>query len=88
MQYDWPGNIRELENAIEHAFILCRGGLIELSHLPEPLRSLAESRQGFPTGLTLAEMEATCDHGSLEPKQRQEDSGRQGTRYQQDDVVA
>ena len=58
MQYDWPGNIRELENAIEHAFILCRGGLIELSHLPEPLRSLAESRQGFLTGLTLAEMEA------------------------------
>ncbi len=58
MQYDWPGNIRELENAIEHAFVLCRGGLIELRHLPEPLRSFAEPSQGFTTGLTLAEMEA------------------------------
>ena len=58
MHYDWPGNIRELENAIEHAFILCRGGLITLIHLPDPLRSLAGSREGFPTGLTLAEIEA------------------------------
>ncbi|MEI8183005.1 MAG: sigma 54-interacting transcriptional regulator [Desulfomonile sp.] len=58
MHYDWPGNIRELENAIEHAFILCRGGLINLIHLPDPLRGLAGSREGFPTGLTLAEIEA------------------------------
>jgi PAS domain S-box-containing protein len=40
MEYEWPGNIRELENAVEHAFILCHGGLIELRHLPEPLRRL------------------------------------------------
>ena len=58
MHYGWPGNIRELENAIEHAFILCRGGLITLIHLPDPLRSLAGSGEGFPTGLTLAEIEA------------------------------
>ena len=35
--YDWPGNVRELENAIEHAFVLCRGGMLELVHLPEYL---------------------------------------------------
>lgn len=33
--YDFPGNIRELENAIEHAFVLCEGETIELEHLPE-----------------------------------------------------
>lgn len=35
LRYHWPGNIRELENAIEHAFVLCRGGVIEVEHLPE-----------------------------------------------------
>ena len=36
MRYDFPGNIRELENIIEYAFILCHGGLINPQHLPEP----------------------------------------------------
>ena len=37
MLYDWPGNIRELQNAIEHAFVLCRDELIGLRHLPDKL---------------------------------------------------
>ncbi len=36
MHYDFPGNIRELENIIEYAFILCTGGFIQPEHLPEP----------------------------------------------------
>ncbi len=36
MHYDFPGNIRELENIIEYAFILCPGGFIQPEHLPEP----------------------------------------------------
>ena len=38
MRHDWPGNIRELENAIEHAFIICPRGLIQPEHLPDHLR--------------------------------------------------
>ncbi len=34
MNHDFPGNIRELENIIEHAFVLCSQGNIELEHLP------------------------------------------------------
>ena len=37
MAHDFPGNVRELENIIEHAFILCPGGLIQPAHLPETL---------------------------------------------------
>lgn len=39
MRYAWPGNIRELKHAIEHAFILCRGLQIEIGHLPLELRA-------------------------------------------------
>ncbi|MFH1116097.1 MAG: sigma 54-interacting transcriptional regulator [Pseudomonadota bacterium] len=58
MDFDWPGNIRELENAIEHAFILCHGGLIELRHLPEPLRQSSGTSRVLLSGATLAEVEA------------------------------
>lgn len=37
MAHDYPGNVRELHNIIEHAFILCREGQIELRHLPAEL---------------------------------------------------
>jgi len=39
LQHDFPGNIRELQNVIEYAFILCPGGLIQPGHLPEPFAS-------------------------------------------------
>ncbi len=38
VDYPWPGNVRQLENAIEHAFIHCTGGLIQPHHLPEELQ--------------------------------------------------
>ena len=37
MQYSWPGNIRELINVIEYAFVLCPEGDISIAHLPAQL---------------------------------------------------
>jgi DNA-binding NtrC family response regulator len=34
MAYAWPGNVREIRNAIEYAFVLCPGGAIDAQHLP------------------------------------------------------
>lgn len=38
MNYNYPGNIRELENIIEHAFVLCAKGIIKPEHLPMHLQ--------------------------------------------------
>jgi PAS domain S-box-containing protein len=37
MRYEFPGNIRELENAVEHAFVLCHNAQIRAEHLPREL---------------------------------------------------
>ena len=34
LNHDYPGNVRELENIIEHCFVLCQGEVIERKHLP------------------------------------------------------
>ncbi len=46
MRHDFPGNVRELENIIEHAFVLCRGKQIELEHLPEEITGQLELAGG------------------------------------------
>ncbi|MCF8085643.1 MAG: sigma 54-interacting transcriptional regulator [Desulfohalobiaceae bacterium] len=44
--HDWPGNIRELENVIERAFVLCPDGEpIATTHLPEEFHLSGASRQ-------------------------------------------
>ena len=37
LRHDYPGNVRELENILEYAFILCPDGFIQMEHLPEYL---------------------------------------------------
>ncbi|MBU1564537.1 MAG: sigma-54 dependent transcriptional regulator [Proteobacteria bacterium] len=60
LRYDWPGNIRELENTIERAVILCLGEQITPRELPNHfLPELEESihKSPFTPGLTLRDME-------------------------------
>jgi DNA-binding NtrC family response regulator len=39
--YDFPGNVRELENIIERGVALCQGDTLEAAHLPDDLRDLS-----------------------------------------------
>jgi len=43
LAYRWPGNIRELVNALEYAFVVCRGASIEAAHLPEGITGAKET---------------------------------------------
>ncbi|MFH2074854.1 MAG: sigma-54 dependent transcriptional regulator [Pseudomonadota bacterium] len=61
VRYDWPGNIRELENSIERAVIMAREDVIGTADFPPQIRKLSrdEGKDGFgiPDGVSLAEME-------------------------------
>ncbi len=43
LNYEFPGNVRELENIIEYSFIMCDGNKIELYHLPRKLFPLQKN---------------------------------------------
>lgn len=45
-RYPWPGNIRQLENAIQRMVVLSRGSSLTVGDLPEYLRPAAASREG------------------------------------------
>jgi PAS domain S-box-containing protein len=65
MQHDYPGNVRELENAIEHALVLCRGSIIEEKHLPATLRIAPPDVRRRPTD-PLESAEAQVIRNTLE----------------------
>ncbi len=58
IRYSWPGNIRELENAIERAVILARGDMVTPEHLPDAIRTL--------DGDTQEEVEAVTNSSSVQ----------------------
>jgi len=58
MGHDFPGNVRELENVLEHAFVLCGGKTIQPEHLPERLRQAGGPLTALDEASTLEELEA------------------------------
>ena len=68
--YDWPGNIRQLRNAIEHSLVMANGEIIEPGHLPSYVQqtngnaSAASNSEMFQP-ISLEELEKTHIRGAL-----------------------
>lgn len=67
-RYPFPGNVRELENALEHGFVMCQGDRIEPGHLPttivEHSVSVEEPAEQRPEELRLIEHALRRHHGN------------------------
>ncbi len=64
--HDFPGNIRELENVLQHAFIMCPSGRIEKRHLPDYLIAHAPSSAPPPEDDSLERFETDRIRRALE----------------------
>jgi two-component system NtrC family response regulator len=64
--YDWPGNIRELANVIEHAAILADGLPIREGDLPQHLFEVSTGNSSRKAVLSLREIEAQAIQAALD----------------------
>ena len=45
--YNWPGNIRELENVLEHSFLVSKGSVLDVKVLPAEMRGKSDKDEGI-----------------------------------------
>jgi DNA-binding NtrC family response regulator len=55
MGYRWPGNIRELQNVLEKAVVLCSASIIDKVDLPEGFPPTEWNQEKSPTGMTFSQ---------------------------------
>ena len=71
MSYSWPGNVRQLESAIERAILLCEGSEIEVEDLPVEIRQEGTSAAAFnfklpPEGISFDDVERSLITQAME----------------------
>ncbi|THB63167.1 MAG: PAS domain-containing protein [Desulfovibrio sp.] len=61
MRHPFPGNVRELENILEFAFILCPGDFIQVEHLPENFQPRQDHESASKDAISLFQTPMTMD---------------------------
>lgn len=77
MNYDWPGNVRQLQNVIRNVVVLNKGKEVELSMLPPPLS--LDSKSGVNIASNVSISDSTKPTESILPSNRILDSKDQET---------
>ena len=65
MQYDWPGNVRQLKNVIERAVVLARGDRVTIQELPEEILSHHQKMKSVGSVKPLKELERQAINDTL-----------------------
>jgi two-component system, NtrC family, response regulator AtoC len=79
MEYDWPGNVRQLENAIERATVLSQGGMITEEHIDlsgADSRRFVDVAQAIRKGTSLKDLLAGVEEQALTEALNQTDGDR------------
>ena len=79
MEYDWPGNVRQLENAIERAAVLSQGGVITEDHIDlsgADSRRFVDVAQQIRKGTTLRDLLGDVERQALSEALTQTDGDR------------
>lgn len=74
--YDWPGNVRDLENAIQSAMILCTDGVIDVPQLPARIRGYEEADVPLPATGNLRTSSAQTEREVIEKALQQHGGNR------------
>lgn len=77
LNYDWPGNVRQLQNVIRNVVVLNKGKEVELSMLPPPLS--LDSKSGVNIASNVSISDSTKPTESILPSNRILDSKDQET---------
>lgn len=59
--YDWPGNVREMENLVQRLIVMSEGGKIDITDLPSNMRFSPKKTIGFRRSLAEVEAEYICN---------------------------
>jgi len=87
IEYEWKGNVRELENTVESILVIHSPAVVDLPHLPQEIQEFREKPEVIPIriGTPLEEVERELLVQTLKATQRKQAACGRTARHQRSD---